>query len=233
RFFPLLEHGHAVLAAETEAVHDDVADRQLAGFPWHVVEVTLGIWRELVDGGRDATRLQRFDRRYGAQRAGRAQQMADHRFHRADWNAVGVLAERKLQRLRLGRVIQRCARAVRAIEMKASGSTADSVPPATTAATSPRRRKCSDSNIEYTPAAQAAVFVTTGPLMPYVIDTWQEAMLGIISGTIIGPTRSQPLVTRVSISSATARMPPPPVAMMAPMSQALESFTSSPASARA
>src|SRR5438128_5744073 len=54
RFLPLLEHGHAVLAAEAEAVHDDVADRQLAGFPWHIVEVTLGIWRELVDGWRDA-----------------------------------------------------------------------------------------------------------------------------------------------------------------------------------
>src|SRR5207244_12504796 len=57
RFFPLLEHGHAVLAAETEAVHDDVADRQLAGFPWHVVEVTRGIWLEPVGGGRGVTRF--------------------------------------------------------------------------------------------------------------------------------------------------------------------------------
>src|SRR5438046_723855 len=48
-------------------------------------------------------------------------------------------------------------------------------------------------------------------------------MLLIISGTIIGPTRSQPLVTSVAISSATARMPPPPVAMIAPASHAFAS----------
>ena len=110
---------------------------------------------------------------------------------------------------------------------------ADSVPPVTAATMSPRLRKCSASKSEYTPAAHAAVLVTTGPLMPYCIETWQEAMLGIISGTIIGPTRSQPLVTRTWASSATARIPPPPVAMMAPISQALASLISRPASARA
>ena len=58
-------------------------------------------------------------------------------------------------------------------------------------------------------------------------------MLGISSGTIIGPTRSQPLSARSSASSATARMPPPPVAMMAPTSQALESSIVRSASASA
>src|SRR5205823_6732735 len=98
-----------------------------------------------------------------------------------------------------GSSLRRDRAPVRAIEMNASGRMADSVPPATTALTSPRRRKCSDSNREYTPAAQAAVLVTTGPLMPYVIETWHEAMFGIISGTIIGPTRPQPLVTSVRV----------------------------------
>ena len=122
---------------------------------------------------------------------------------------------------------------VRAIEMNASGKIADSVPPTTSASASPRRRKCSASNSEYTPAAHAAVLVTTGPLMPYAIDTWHEAMLAIISGTIIGPTRSQPRVTSVSVSSATARIPPPPVATTAPTSHAFESSIFSPASCSA
>ena len=58
-------------------------------------------------------------------------------------------------------------------------------------------------------------------------------MFGIISGTIIGPTRSQPRVTNVSVSSATAPIPPPPVAMTAPTSHAFESSIFRPASGSA
>ena len=60
---------------------------------------------------------------------------------------------------------------VRAMEMNARGRMADSEPPVTIASASPRRRKCSASKSEYTPAAHAAVLVTIGPLMPYAIDT--------------------------------------------------------------
>src|SRR5215203_4806439 len=54
------EDGHAVLAAEAEAVDEDVVDGLAAWFPGHVVEIALGVGRELVDGGRDAAGLDCF-----------------------------------------------------------------------------------------------------------------------------------------------------------------------------
>ena len=90
------------------------ANVDLARLPRHVVQVALGVGGELVDRRRHAARFERLDGRHRAQRAGGAEQMADHRLHRADRNAIGVLAQRQLERFGLGRVVERRAGAVRA-----------------------------------------------------------------------------------------------------------------------
>src|SRR5437764_13509384 len=90
---PFFKNSHAILSAEAEAVDEGVADGQGARLPGDVVEIALGVRRELVDGRRNTTSRERLDGRDGAQCAGCAEQMADHRLHRAHRHAIGVLAE--------------------------------------------------------------------------------------------------------------------------------------------
>ena len=67
-----------------------------------------------------------------------------------------------------------------------------SVPPVMTTSASPRSISRLASTKANMPAAQAATEVIVGPREPSCIATWQEAMLGAIAGTVIGPTRSGP-----------------------------------------
>src|SRR5918912_2530494 len=83
------------------------------------------------------------------------------------------------------------------------------------------------------PAAQAATEVIMGPWMPSWIDGWDEAILGDISGTKKGVTRSGPFSLNVRSSRATRFMPPPPVFITTPTAALLAGVIASPASSRA
>ena len=78
----------------------------------HVVEVALGIGLRVVRGRRRDLVLDRLDGDDVLDRAGGAEQVADHRLRAADGRLVGVLAEPDLRRCGLRRVVLRRARAV-------------------------------------------------------------------------------------------------------------------------
>ena len=75
----------------------------------------------------------------------------------------------------------------------------------------------------WTPLAQAARLVKTGPRMPRLIDTWLEAIFGAKIGTVSGLTRREPLCTLTISSAAISPMPPPPVFITTAISSRLES----------
>ena len=80
----------------------------------------------------------------------------------------------------------------------------------------------------WTPEAQAATEVMTGPRMPFWMLTWQAAIEGDSIGTMNGETRGPPLVRYVSWPCATSIIPPPPVFTTTAMSSRLPSPISSP-----
>ena len=73
----------------------------------HVVEVELGVGLLEAERRRDQPRPQREDRRDRLDRAGGAEQVPDRGLGRRDRDPWRVLAERRLQRDRLGAVVER------------------------------------------------------------------------------------------------------------------------------
>ncbi len=116
---------------------------------------------------------------------------------------------------------------------KLTGRIALSVPPATTTSTSPCSMRRWASTKAWTPAAQAATEVMTGPRIPFWMLIWQAAMEGDIIGTMNGLTRAGPFASRVSWPNATSPMPPPPVFMTTATSSRLWSLIASAASSSA
>src|SRR5262249_52427108 len=80
---PFFEDGDAVLTPKPEPINQNVAHLRLSWFPRHIIQVALRICSELVDSWRDTPSVNGLDGRHRAQGAGRAEQMADHRLHRA------------------------------------------------------------------------------------------------------------------------------------------------------
>ena len=102
------------LAPPNPKVFDStLRDRDPARRVRHVVQVALGVGVLEVDRRRDDAVL---DREHGGDRldaAGRAEQVPGHRLGRADRDAPGVLAEDRLDRLGLDRVVELRRGAVR------------------------------------------------------------------------------------------------------------------------
>ena len=105
-----------------------------------------------------------------------------------------------------------------------------SVPPAMTTSASPRSMRRCASRKAWTPDAQAATEVMTGPRMPFWMLIWAAAIDGDIIGTMNGLTRADPRLVRTSSLIATSWIPPPPVLTTTATSSRLWSPISSPES---
>src|SRR3984893_9942352 len=102
----LLEEQGCVVPAEAEGVRQRQLDVQLARPLRDVVEITLRVGVLQVDGRRRDAFLDGLHRDHRLNRSGGAQQMAQHRFGRADRDAVGGLAKDVLERQRFRHVAQ-------------------------------------------------------------------------------------------------------------------------------
>ena len=99
----------------------------------------------------------------------------------------------------------------------ATGRIGASVPPASTRSHSPARISRSASWKQITLLAQAATCVITGPVMPYLIETWAAAIEPDRAGMAKGETWPGPRRLSVSVPSMTCSMPPPPVLTTTPI----------------
>ena len=107
-----LQAEHRVVAAEAERVRDRgtrLAVRAASGraAPGHVVEVEALVGLLEVSVGGATSSRSASTRRHRLDRAGGAEQVADRRLRRGDGHLGGALAERRLQRLGLGAVVER------------------------------------------------------------------------------------------------------------------------------
>ena len=105
------EDQRAVGAAEAEGVGQRHADRQLAGFVGHVVEIAGVVGVVEVDRGVRRLIADGEDGEHGFHRASRAEQVADHRLRRTHRH-LGVVAEYRLDGKRFGNVALGCGSAV-------------------------------------------------------------------------------------------------------------------------
>jgi hypothetical protein len=99
----------------------------------------------------------------------------------------------------------------------ASGVSAASEPPVTTASASPAWIMRADAPIAWAPAAQADRIEYECPRSLWRMATAAAPALPIMSGTASGETRSAPFSIRVSLPCSSVPMPPIPVPMMQPM----------------
>ena len=94
------------MPAKTKSVGDGDPHVLAACGVGHVVEVAVGVRIFIVDGRVDDAAVDREQRRDGLDRAGRAEQVTDHRLGAADRDLVCVVAEGDLQGLRLAGVVE-------------------------------------------------------------------------------------------------------------------------------
>src|SRR5258707_12125606 len=100
-FLVLLRDHDWVMPAEAETVGDGYTHILTAGHVGHIVEVAFRVWVFVVDRRVDEAAVDGQQSRDRLHRAGRAEQVADHRLGAADRDSVGVVAEGELQRLGL------------------------------------------------------------------------------------------------------------------------------------
>ena len=94
--FGFSEEDRGVLPAEPEGVREGTADVRLTGLVGNVVQIAFWIGSFIIDGWRNDSVLHRQHRKNRLDSSGPSQEMARHLLRRADWNLVGLLAERSL-----------------------------------------------------------------------------------------------------------------------------------------
>ena len=103
----------------------------------------------------------------------------------------------------------------------ASGVSAASEPPVTTASASPAWIMRAAAPIECAPAAHADRIEYEWPRSPWRIDTAPAAALPIISGTASGETAFGPFSSSICLPCSSVPMPPMPVPIRQPIARGL------------
>src|ERR1700757_4124887 len=107
-----LDHERGVVSAKSKRVGQGDVDARLTRLVRHVVEVTFGVRIVEVDRRRKQSAIEGEHAGRGLDRAGGAEQVAMHRLGRADGQLEGVVAENRLDRLRLRDIAELGRRAV-------------------------------------------------------------------------------------------------------------------------
>ena len=97
-FAVTFEYQTSISSTESEVVGKYIVDFRITSLIRYVIEITIRVRKFVVDRGRQLVFHQSFDRENSLKSAGGSESVAGHRFGRADWDIVGVLAKHLLYR---------------------------------------------------------------------------------------------------------------------------------------